>query len=87
MTEKTLGILEVLFRVEDEELSDICMDTLRSFDNECGHRYVQAHPEIMEKAERRMDAAGGVAREMLRVFQKTFGNDFTADSGADKRLP
>lgn len=46
----------------------MCIDTLRSFDNEMGHSYIKMHPEIIKEAKERMDTAGNATKECYNAF-------------------
>ena len=59
--QEELEIIGKLFCTKDDELLEMCIDALRSFDNEMGHRYVKMHPEIIEEATKRMDMVGNAA--------------------------
>jgi len=50
----------------------MCIDTLRSFDNEMGHSYIKMHPEIIKEAKERMDTAGNATKRMLQCFLEVF---------------
>lgn len=70
--EEEIAIINKLFDTEDEELLEMCIDALRSFDNELGHTYISRHPEIIEMAEKKMHAAGNATKRMLQNFLKIF---------------
>ena len=57
---------------KDDELLEMCIDTLRSFDNEMGHSYIKMHPEIIKEAKERMDTAGNATKRMLQCFLEVF---------------
>lgn len=67
-----LEILDKLFCIKDDELLEMCIDTLRSFDNEIGHAYVETHPHIIKEAKKRMDIAGSATKKMLQSFLNIF---------------
>lgn len=70
--EEEIAIINKLFDTEDEELLEMCIDALRSFDNELGHTYINRHPEIIEMAEKKMHAAGNATKRMLQNFLTIF---------------
>ena len=61
-----------LLHTKDDELLEMCIDTLRSFDNEMGHSYIKMHPEIIKEAKERMDTAGNATKRMLQCFLEVF---------------
>lgn len=67
-----LEILDKLFCIKDDELLEMCIDALRSFDNEMGHTYVETHPRIIKEAKKRMDIAGNVTKKVLQCFLDIF---------------
>ena len=70
--QEELEIISKLFSTKDDELLEMCIDALRSFDKEMGHRYVKMHPNIIEEATKRRDMAGNVTKRMLQSFLETF---------------
>ena len=56
----------------DNQIIEMCIDTLRSFDNEMGHSYIKMHPEIIKEAKERMDTAGNATKRMLQCFLEVF---------------
>lgn len=70
--QEELEIIGKLFCTKDDELLEMCIDALRSFDNEMGHRYVKMHPEIIEEATRRMDMVGNATKKILESFLEIF---------------
>lgn len=70
--QEELEIIGKLFCIKDDELLEMCIDVLRSFDNEMGHKYVTMHPKIIEEAKKRMDMAGNATKRMLQSFLETF---------------
>lgn len=70
--QEELEIIGKLFCTKDDELLEMCIDALRSFDNEMGHRYVKMYPQIIEEATKRMDMAGNATKKMLESFLETF---------------
>ena len=63
-----LEILDKLFCTKDDELLEMCIDALRSFDNEIGHAYVETHPQIIKEAKKRMDVAGNATKKCYNAF-------------------
>jgi len=70
--QEELEIIGKLFCTTDDELLEMCIDALRSFDNEMGHRYVKMHPQIIEDAKKRIDLAGNATKRMLQSFLENF---------------
>lgn len=70
--QEELEIIGKLFCTKDDELLEMCIDALRSFDNEMGHTYVKAHPKIIEEAKKRMDIVGNATKRMLQCFLDVF---------------
>ena len=70
--QEELEIIGKLFCTNDDELLEMCIDALRSFDNEMGHRYVKMHPEIIEEATKRMDMVGNATKKILESFLEIF---------------
>lgn len=73
--QEEIEIIEKLLSVNDDELLEMCIDTLRSFDNELGHEYVKNHPEVIVKVKEKFDGAGNVTKMMLKSFMKIFEMD------------
>ena len=73
--QEELEIIGKLLCTEDDELLEMCIDVLRSFDNEIGHAYVNAHPEIIAKVKEKLDKAGNVTKMMLQSFLKIYEID------------
>ena len=67
-----LEIIGKLFGTEDNELLEMCIDALRSFDNELGHTYIKMHPDIVQKAKKRMNTVGNAAKKMIQSFIEIF---------------
>ena len=70
--QEELEIIGKLFSTKDDELLEMCIDALRSFDNEMGHRYVKMHPEMIEEATARMDMVGNATKKILESFLEIF---------------
>lgn len=60
-----LEIIGKLIHTDDDELLEMCIDALRSFDNEMGHAYIKMHPEIIKEARKRMEI---LQKEFYSVF-------------------
>lgn len=73
--QEELEIIGKLLCVEEEELLEMCIDVLRSFDNEMGYVYIKNHPEIVVKVKEKYDSAGSVMKMMLQSFLKIFEID------------
>lgn len=72
-----LEILDKLFCIKDNELLEMCIDALRSFDNEMGHTYVETHPRIIKEAKKRMDIAGNVTKKCYKKMLQCFLDIFS----------
>lgn len=72
--EEELEVIGKIMCTEDDELLEMCIDVLRSFDNEMGHRYIKMHPEIIEEVKKRMDVGSEVTKKVLRAFWKVFSD-------------
>lgn len=70
--QEELEIIGKLFCTKDHELLEMCIDALRSFDNEMGHTYVKAHSKVIEEAKKRMDIVGNATKRMLQCFLDVF---------------
>ena len=75
MIQEELEIIGKLLCVDDEELLEMCIDTLRSFDNELGHVYVKNHPELIAKVKEKFARGGNATKMMLQSFMKVFEID------------
>ena len=49
LIQEELEIIGKLFLVQDNELMEMCIDTLRAFDNEIGYEFIKRHPEIIKE--------------------------------------
>jgi len=58
--------------VDDEELLEMCLDSLRSFDNELGHIYIKKNPQIIKMVKFRINEAGTAGKVMLEKFLSLF---------------
>ena len=47
LIEEELNIICKLLQVKNDELLEMCVDSLRSFDNEVGHLYIKNNPQII----------------------------------------
>ena len=50
--EEELNIICKLILIDDEELFEMCIDTLRAFDNELGHSFINKNPQIIIEVEK-----------------------------------
>ncbi|GAB6087307.1 hypothetical protein [Alkaliphilus crotonatoxidans] len=63
-----LNIILKLITVDDLELFNMCVDTLRAFDNENGHKYVASNPSIINDIKERIENAGIATKKILEDF-------------------
>ena len=63
-----LNIIVKLITVNDLELFDMCVDALRAFDNEIGHKYVVSNPSIIKDIKVRNEDAGTATKKVLADF-------------------
>ena len=67
-----LNIIVKLIRVNDLELFDMCIDALRAFDHEIGHKYVVSNRSIITDIKERIEDAGTPTKKVLEDFLCTF---------------
>ncbi|SFU76937.1 hypothetical protein [Butyrivibrio sp. INlla21] len=72
LIEKELNVICKLLQVQDEELFEMCVDTLRSYDNEIGHSFIKQNPYIIQMAKDRIKKAGNIEKMMLENFISKF---------------
>jgi len=72
LIEEELNIICKLLQVDDEELLEMCLDSLRSFDNELGHIYIKKNPQIIKMVKFRINEAGTAGKVMLEKFISLF---------------
>jgi hypothetical protein len=63
-----LEILFSLLRVEDEELFEICIDTLRSFKNLENKRMIRDNPYIIERINEFIPKSGAAVKKIFEDF-------------------
>ena len=66
--EKELIVSCKLLQVQDDELWEMCIDALRSYDNEMGHSFIKKNPQIIHMAKDRINKVGKVERAILEDF-------------------
>lgn len=72
LKEEELIVISKLLCVNDRELFEMCLDSLRSFDNEFGHSFVKNNPQIIQIAKARVKEMGVVGKVILEKFISTF---------------
>lgn len=72
LIEEELNVICKLLQVDDEELLEMCLDSLRSFDNELGHIYIKKNPQIIKMVKFRINEAGTAGKVMLEKFISLF---------------
>ena len=50
----------------------MCVDSLRSFDNEVGHLYIKNNPQIIQMVKSRIKNAGTIEKIILEKFLSIF---------------
>lgn len=70
--EEELDIIIKLISVNDDELFEMCIDALRAFNNELGHNYVKANPDIIQRVKYRMVNSGNAVKRVLEDFLGKF---------------
>lgn len=71
-TEEELNIICKLILIDDEELFEMCIDALRTFDNELGRSFIKKNPKIIMEVEKRMDITGNATKRVLEDFLRKF---------------
>ena len=72
LIEEELNIICKLLQVKNDELLEMCVDSLRSFDNEVGHLYIKNNPQIIQMVKSRIKNAGTIEKIILEVFLSIF---------------
>lgn len=72
LIQEELEIIGKLFLVQDNELMEMCIDTLRAFDNEIGHQFIKRHPEIIKEVKEKKNIVGSVTRTIFQSFLDKF---------------
>ena len=72
--DEELNIIIKLISVNDDELFEMCVDALRAFNNELGHNYVKANPDIIKMVEDKMLNSGNAAKRVLEDFLAKFAS-------------
>lgn len=71
-TEEELNIICKLILIDGEELFEMCIDALRTFDNELGRSFIKKNPKIIMEVEKRMDITGNATKRVLEDFLRKF---------------
>ena len=72
LIEEELNIICKLLQVKNDELLEMCVDSLRSFDNEIGHLYIKNNPQIIQMVKSRIKNAGTIEKIILEKFLSIF---------------
>ena len=72
LIEEELNIICKLLQVKNDELLEMCVDSLRSFDNEVGHLYIKNNPQIIHMVKSRIKNAGTIEKIILEKFLSIF---------------
>lgn len=72
LIEEELNIICKLLQVKNDELLEMCVDSLRSFDNEIGHLYIKNNPQIIQTVKSRIKNAGTIEKIILEKFLSIF---------------
>lgn len=72
--DEELNIIIKLISVNDDELFEMCVDALRAFNNELGHNYVKANPDIIKMVEDKMLNSGNATKRVLEDFLAKFAS-------------
>lgn len=72
LIEEELNIICKLLQVKNDELLEMCVDSLRSFDNEVGHLYIKNNPQIIQMVKSRIKNAGTIEKIILEKFLLIF---------------
>ena len=72
LIEEELNIICKLLQVKNDELLEMCVDSLRSFDNEVGHLYIKNNPQIIQTVKSRIKNAGTIEKIILEKFLSIF---------------
>lgn len=70
--EEELNIICKLIFIDDDELFEMCIDALRTFDNELGHSFVIKNPNIIVAVEKKIKNSGVASNKILNDFIKRF---------------
>ena len=72
LIEEELNIICKLLQVKNDELLEMCVDSLHSFDNEVGHLYIKNNPQIIQMVKSRIKNAGTIEKIILEKFLSIF---------------
>ena len=70
MIHEELNIICKLILIDDDELFEMCIDSLRAFDNELGHSFIKRNPQIIIEVEKRINIVGNASKRMLEDLKK-----------------
>ncbi|WP_291562586.1 MULTISPECIES: hypothetical protein [unclassified Clostridium] len=72
INENELNIIAKMLTINDQELFDICIDSLRSFNNEIGKAFVLSNPSFIKLVKERIPYAGAATQKILQDFLDKF---------------
>lgn len=67
-----IDIIGIMLQVDNDELIEMCIDALRSYDNEMGKEYIKNNPQIITEVRKRSEKADGIVKKMLENFLAKF---------------
>lgn len=67
-----LNIIAKMLTINDPELFDMCIDSLRSFNNEIGKEFVLSNPSFIKLVKERIHYASAVTQKILQDFLDKF---------------
>lgn len=72
INENELNIIAKMLTINDQELFDMCIDSLRSFNNEIGKEFVLSNPSFTKIVKERIPYAGVATQKILQDFLDKF---------------
>lgn len=72
LIEEELNVICKLLQIEDKELLEMCVDSLRSFDNPVGHQFMKKNPQVIQMVKNKIEGAGLVEKKILENFVMIF---------------
>jgi len=67
-----LNIIAKMLTINDQELFDMYIDSLRSFNNEIGKEFVLSNPSLIKFVKERILYAGAATQKILQDFIDKF---------------
>ncbi|HAG42626.1 MAG TPA: hypothetical protein DCL31_03630 [Clostridium sp.] len=72
INENELNIIAKMLTINDQELFDMCIDSLRSFNNEIGKEFVLSNPSFIKLVKERIPYVGAATQKILQDFLDKF---------------